>query len=415
MKQTSVYDVILKGKESILTQWVDSESVAPVLKNIDMDKDIFKKEIASSILDYFLGVINMKERVGDCPVMRKIVETFLDSGLHVEDVFLNCTVLKNILVETLFENNFDKFQVREITSILDSNLHMLLGVFTKEKIKKDIKSTFHAKLIEEHVALSITDTKGIITYVTDAFCSLSGYSENELIGKSHKIIRHPDMKNEFFKGLWEKLNTKHAWKGKIKNKKKGGGEFLAKTDIIPFKDENGTVMEYVAIRHDITDKELSNVDPLTGLYNRRYYKTIVSTLLNKSARVSLMMVDIDHFKKLNDNFGHSFGDLVLKEFANVLTKKVRGQDICIRWGGEEFLILLPDTELKKATDIANRIRTSVEDLIILDKQTGKSVDIRCSIGVSQCNEEDDINSLLERADSNLYEAKNNGRNMVVSE
>lgn len=279
---------------------------------------------------------------------------------------------------------------------------------------KDRKFRFDSKLIEEHMALSITDTKGIITYVTDAFCALTGYSEEELLGKSHNIIRHPDMSDAFFKAMLEKLNKKHSWKGKVKNRKKDGGEFIANTEIIPFVNEDEEIIEYVAIRHDITDKELSNIDHLTGLHNRRYYRSIINSILEKPTGVSLMIIDIDHFKKINDNFGHNFGDLVLKEFSKLLTKKIRANDVCIRWGGEEFVILLPDTHLKKASEIAERIRKSVDALIILDNQSGGSVDIKCSIGVTQYINGEDPSIFLNRADLNLYSAKSGGRNIVIS-
>lgn len=127
-----------------------------------------------------------------------------------------------------------------------------------------------------------------------------------------------------------------------------------------------------------------------------------------------MIIDIDHFKKINDTYGHNFGDLVLKEFAKILTKKIRAQDVCVRWGGEEFVILLPDTFLEKATKIAERIRKSIEELVILDNHSGKSVDVKCSIGVTQYDLQDTESTFFNHADSNLYSAKNAGRNRVIS-
>ena len=414
MKLTNAYNVIKDNKNHIIKEWLESKSLLKILNNIKFDKDVYEMDVASPILEYFLSIITNKEEIGDCPAMRKLVETFLDSGLCAEDVFLNCTIFKNFVVEALFENGVDRDEIREATNILDTNLHRILGIYTKQKIMHEKKYTFHSKLIEEHVALSITDTHGIVTYVTDAFCKLTGYDSSELLGKDHSIIRHPDMNNDFFKVMWMKLKKNHKWKGKIKNRKKDGGEFIAKTEIIPFTNEDGKTIQYVAIRHDITDKELSNIDPLTNLYNRRYYKSVVGEILYKSSEISLMIIDIDHFKKINDKFGHNFGDLVLKEFAKILTKKIRTQDICIRWGGEEFVVLLPEAYLKKATEIAERIRKSVDSLILLDKTSGESVDVKCSIGVTQYNSHDTETSFLNRADVNLYSAKNAGRNMVIS-
>ncbi len=414
MNSTIVYDVIQQNRTYIIKEWLESEFVTKILKNLNIDKDLYERDIANSILDYFLGVFNLKKEIAECPAMRQFIDTFLDFGLEVEDVFLNCAALKNVIVETLFENGADKNEIRNTTMILDTNLYIILGIYTKKRAIKDRRFTFDSKLIEEHVALSITDTKGIIIYVTDAFCTLTGYDSNELLGKSHNIIRHPDMSDNFFKAMWEKLNKNHTWKGKVKNRKKDGGEFIAKTEIIPFMNSDAEVIEYVAIRHDITDKELSNIDPLTNLYNRRYYRTVISEILHKPGGISLMIIDIDHFKKINDTYGHNFGDLVLKEFAKILTKKIRAQDVCVRWGGEEFVILLPDTFLEKATKIAERIRKSIEELVILDNHSGKSVDVKCSIGVTQYDLQDTESTFFNRADSNLYSAKNAGRNRVIS-
>lgn len=359
-------------------------------------------------------MIGDENQIGDCPAMRQLVETFLDCGLCAEDVFLNCSILKNVVVEKLFENRIDKLKIREITNILDKNLYRIIGIYTKKRLSQEQESLFHAKLVEEHVALSITDANGIIVYVTDAFVKLSGYEASELIGQTHSIIRHPEVSDNFFKALWGSLRKKHSWKGKIKNAKKDGGEFIAKTEIIPFKsNENGDVIEYISIRHDITDRELSNIDQLTGLYNRRYYVSHISKLLEESEYLSLMIIDIDHFKNINDLYGHDFGDLVLKKFSKCLAKNLKSKDICVRWGGEEFVILLPNIRNQKAIEIANRIREDVQKLVIQNASSAKDITITCSIGVSEHNDKDSVNDFFKRADTNLYKAKNGGRNRVV--
>lgn len=414
MNLNNVYDVVRTNKNEIVDEWLDAQSVSRLLKNIKFTKEVYKEDVANPIIEYFLKILKNEARVDDCPAMRKLVETFLYSGLCAEDVFLNCTILKNFVVETLFLNSIDKHDIRETTNILDTNLYRILSLYTKQKIMQDSKFIFHEKLIEEHVALSITNIRGEIIYVTEAFCKLTGYDAPELLGKTHRIIRHEKMSKEFFKKMWKQINQNNKWNGRIVNRKKDGGEFIAKTEIIPYTNAEGKVIEYVAIRHDITDKELLNIDPLTNIFNRRYYRYIISDVLQKSDEVSLMIIDIDFFKDVNDKFGHDFGDLVLIEFSKILTKKIRPSDVCVRWGGEEFLVLLPDTHLQRATQVAQRIRTSIESLILLDKVSGESVDIRCSIGVTQHREKESESKLFKRADSNLYEAKDNGRNMVIS-
>lgn len=414
MELLNSYNVISKNKNKIVKEWINSKSIYEILKNIKYSEEMYEKDVAFPVLNYLLSIIKNEAKIGDCPAMRKVVETFLDSDLCVEDVFLNCTVFKNIVVETLYENNVETEEVRKITNILDTNLHRILGIYTTQKNEHNNKSNFHSKLIEEHVVLSITNTEGIITYVTDAFCKLTGYTENELIGETHNIIRHPDMSKDFFQSMWKKIKKNRTWKGKVKNRKKDGGEFIARTEIIPYIDEDGNVVEYVSIRHDITDKELSIIDPLTSMYNRRYYKTIIGDMFDLHSHISTLVVDIDHFKNINDNYGHSFGDTVLKEFSKVLSKKITSKDVCIRWGGEEFVILLPGRQLEKATEIAERIRATIDSMKILDESSGISVDIKCSIGVTSRTENDTYSSMFDRADGNLYTAKNNGRNMVIS-
>ena len=414
LKLINAHDTIKNNSEKIIDNWLNSNSLSKVLKKIKLDMDRYKTDVANKVMEYFLNIIINKEKVGDCPAMRKLVETFLDSGLSVEDVFLNCTVFKNNIIETLYDNDIQKEDIQHIATILDTNLHRILGIYTEQKINKQKRYAFHSQLIEEHVALSATDTEGKIIYVTDAFCKLSGYSEEELIGKTHSIIKHPDMPHDFFKSMWAKIKKNHTWKGKVKNKKKDGGEFIAKTEIIPYFNDKGNVIEYVSIRHDITDKELSNIDPLTNVYNRRYYKSNINIILKKHSELSFMILDIDHFKKINDRFGHSFGDLVLKEFAKILAKKIKNKDLCVRWGGEEFIILLPDTKLEKATDIAQRIRKSVEKTVITDESSENNVNISCSIGVTQRDDDETHTATFKRADENLYTAKKSGRNMVIA-
>ncbi len=122
MKLLKAYDIVSANKDTIIDRWILSESLYDVLKNIKYDQQLYKNEVAAPILEYFLNIITEKAEVGDCPTMRTLVETFLDSGLCVEDVFLNCTTLKNLLVETLYDNNVSKNEINETISILDKNL-----------------------------------------------------------------------------------------------------------------------------------------------------------------------------------------------------------------------------------------------------------------------------------------------------
>jgi len=158
------------------------------------------------------------------------------------------------------------------------------------------------------------------------------------------------------------------------------------------------------------------IDELTGLYNRRYFERHVSLMLEKSMEqgrdLALVMLDIDCFKPVNDTHGHSVGDLVLKEFAQRLKSSLRGIDLACRYGGEEFVVLMPDTSQSKAQAVADRVRRCIGDTKFKVSQN-LSIDITVSIGVALANQQGDSpDALLKRSDMALYRAKNLGRNRV---
>lgn len=160
--------------------------------------------------------------------------------------------------------------------------------------------------------------------------------------------------------------------------------------------------------------ECSTRDPLTNAYNRLKFNESLISQIELAKRYgntfSLIMFDIDHFKKLNDENGHIFGDKVLIEITGLVKAYIREVDIFARWGGEEFVILLPQTNCSEASALAERLRK-----VIFKESSKKSIMITCSFGVTSFSgDRDDIHSLMNRVDMALYRAKKNGRNMVVN-
>ncbi len=172
------------------------------------------------------------------------------------------------------------------------------------------------------------------------------------------------------------------------------------------------------LRANVTQSiELAVTDSLTGLHNRRYLDSHLQSLFDRAVArgrpLSVLMADLDRFKTINDTHGHDAGDQVLKEFANRLRKSVRGMDLACRYGGEEFVVVMPDTDPETANIVAERVRAETANLSF--ETAGGAINVTVSVGLSSlAGQSDTVPDLMKRADKALYEAKNGGRNKVVA-
>lgn len=174
------------------------------------------------------------------------------------------------------------------------------------------------------------------------------------------------------------------------------------------------------LRHNVQlSLEMAITDQLTGLYNRRYMARHLSTLMKNadpSKPISFLVMDIDHFKSVNDTHGHDSGDEVLKEFAERISANVRGIDLACRYGGEEFVVVMPDTDVNFAYAVAERLRQSVENTPFPLTRVPGGIRVTVSIGIASSTANNDTSDeLLHRADQALYRAKREGRNRVIAE
>jgi len=165
--------------------------------------------------------------------------------------------------------------------------------------------------------------------------------------------------------------------------------------------------------------EMAITDPLTGLHNRRYLEGHVGNLAEQAAArgkpLALMILDIDHFKLINDTYGHDAGDDVLREFAVRIKKSIRGIDLAARYGGEEFVIVMPETDLRVAGVVAERLRGSIAGEPFTIERGAKHIDVTISVGISTLEKKSElVSAVLKRADQALYQAKHDGRNRVVT-
>lgn len=244
---------------------------------------------------------------------------------------------------------------------------LFLVLYRYETINKYSKNLQkYINIIDEHVLISHSDKHGRITDVSEALCRLTGYKKEELIGKNHNILKHPDTPREVFAELWETITRGDTFKGEIKNRRKDGTEYWIDATISPHINKNGKIEGYTAIRQDITDKKyaqkLSITDNLTQIYNRLHLENIFAQETQKSRRYgdiySIIIMDIDFFKAINDNYGHDVGDQILIDIVQILKSNIREIDVLGRWGGEEFLIICPQTNLEQAYIVAEKLRVA---------------------------------------------------------
>jgi diguanylate cyclase (GGDEF)-like protein/PAS domain S-box-containing protein len=262
-----------------------------------------------------------------------------------------------------------------------------------------------------------------IVYVNKSFTQLTGYSYEEAIGQNPRILQSTGTDDATKLKIRQALEDKRPIRTIIKNYSKSGQEYWLDLSILPLKNNSGVVTHFVAIERDFTEQkefeikldELSKTDSLTGLLNRRAFTEIIdrefSRFLRAGVSFSVLMLDIDHFKAINDTYGHSQGDKVLEYLGTEFRKILRPYDYAARMGGEEFCILLPDTFQTQALDTAERLRKLIlATSIPTDENT---LNITVSIGVSQSKQSDThYTQILDRADQSLYQAKDSGRNRV---
>jgi diguanylate cyclase (GGDEF)-like protein/PAS domain S-box-containing protein len=296
-------------------------------------------------------------------------------------------------------------------------------------ISEDItdKKYFEDKLLKLSLAVEqnpnsiiITDIDGNIEYVNEKFTTLTGYSFDEVKGQNPKILKSNKTPKETYDEMWSTLTRGDIWKGELINIKKDKSTYVEWATISPVKQANGLVTNYVAIKEDITQvkidqdriEHLAHFDQLTGIPNRVLLNDRVKYLLSMSQRnnqyMTVMFLDIDHFKDINDTLGHTVGDQLLVEFAKKLQNSIRAQDTVARLGGDEFIMLFPNTNSVEAAHLVTKLIKVISVPLQLEMH---ELSITPSIGISIYPDDgEDFETLLKHADTAMYRVKNTTRN-----
>lgn len=285
-----------------------------------------------------------------------------------------------------------------------------------------------ATAFDSQVSLLVTDANRVILRANSAFCRVTGYLPEEVIGRQSSMFRSGRQDDAFYVAMWEHINREGIWQGEIWNKRKNGEIYPGYLSISAIKNERGEVTNYVSTLNDITERkaaaeEIENLafyDPLTSLPNRR----LLIDRLNQAIAVSkrsgkggaLLFLDLDHFKTLNDTLGHDLGDILLQEVSKRLTKCVREGDTVARLGGDEFVVMLEDLSAHsieaamQVEHIGHKILDALNRPYQLDTHEYHSTP---SIGIALFSDHGETQEeLLKHADIAMYQAKKAGRNTL---
>ncbi len=285
-----------------------------------------------------------------------------------------------------------------------------------------------ATAFESHEGMVVTDAQGVILRVNRAFTESTGYTTEEAVGQTLRLLKSDRHNEEFYREMWQTIHRTGKWQGEVWDRRKNGEVYPMWLSISAVKDIDGAVTHYVGAHYDISDRKkaeeeinaLAYFDQLTGLANRTLLADRMKQTMAASSRsdnhCALLFIDLDNFKTLNDTLGHDIGDMLLRQVAVRLTQHVREGDTVARLGGDEFVVLLAGlsaSEKDAATDIetiAEKILASFNQTYHLGEAAHHST---ASIGATLFKGDlVTIDDLMKQADLAMYKAKAAGRNAI---
>jgi len=292
--------------------------------------------------------------------------------------------------------------------------------------KQNMQSLEMSSAVFEHTmdGVLITNTENRIVHVNDSFKEITGYTENDVLGKDPKLLRSGQHDKHFYMQMWEQLSRNGYWQGEITNRKKNGEIYIEWLSINAIHNDKGEVENYIGIFSDVTHQRkdaqnhayLATHDALTGVSNRLLLNDRLDHAINHANRfdkcVAVIFCDLDNFKPINDTYGHSVGDEILKGVAEALKDILRKEDTICRFGGDEFVILVEELKsFEYLEKILEKIQCISQNSFVIENTP---INVGMSIGAAiYPNDSTTPEALLRCADEAMYKAKKSGKNKIA--
>jgi len=291
---------------------------------------------------------------------------------------------------------------------------------------RNLKSLEMSSTVFKHTmdGVLITNSENRILHVNDSFTDITGYQASDVVGKDPKLLKSGTHDKHFYNQIWENITKDGYWQGEITNRKKNGEIYIEWLSVNAIKDKDGNIENFIGIFSDVTHQRkdaqkqayLATHDPLTGLSNRLLLNDRLEHAINHADRfnkcVAAVFCDLDNFKPINDTYGHSTGDEILKNVANAMKDILRKEDTICRFGGDEFVILVEELEsfsyLEKVLEKIHRISAKPFNIEGVDHSVGMSIGTAI-----YPNDANSAENLLKCADEAMYRAKNSGKNKIA--
>lgn len=379
---------------------------------------IITKTIANNILPPYVHEI----------MIPKVVTASKDINLYDATKLIDENMVRCLIIT---DDNGDAVGIitkSDIIKNLRADYITILKNMLKQKSQALIESELkYRTLVEQSLEGIMIIQDGIIKFINPTLLKILNYYQKDMLGEDILRFLYPDSRalfSEYLKKLESNKSIDSPLEIRMLSKNDKGLYMEVLLTQIPYEGKHAVL---ITLR-DITErkkteaelKRLVITDDLTGLFNQRYFYTIIVKEIERAKRhnrqLSLMLIDIDFFKDFNDRYGHWEGDYVLKKIADIISKSIRDIDMAFRYGGEEFTILLPETTHEEAIIVAERIRKSVSETVFHPFTLDGELEIvkkTVSIGLTELNPYDDMKSFIVRADNAMYQAKKSGRNKIV--